>query len=317
MTELEQYYNKFNEDKRLSSRHGQVEFVTSMKYIHKYLDYVKARFSPANCQEDEMDNKEAENIDIESKEAECSDTKSKEAECSDAKSKEAVNRKSVNSQIKILDIGAATGGYSIPLANEGYDVTAVELVRHNLGILKKKCEKVKAYQGNAMKLSKFADETFDLTLLFGPMYHLHLKEEKEKALKEAARVTKKGGIILVAYIMNEYSVITYAFKEKNISEALKTGMLDENYHCTEIANPLYSFVRLEDIQSINDEVSKQIAIQRKQIISADGAANYIRPFLNALTEDDFKHFIEYHLATCERMDLMGAAGHTVDILERL
>ena len=38
MTELEKYYNKFNEEKRLLSRHGQVEFITSMKYIHKYLE---------------------------------------------------------------------------------------------------------------------------------------------------------------------------------------------------------------------------------------------------------------------------------------
>ena len=37
MTELEQYYNKFNEEKRLNSRHGQVEFITSMKYIHEYI----------------------------------------------------------------------------------------------------------------------------------------------------------------------------------------------------------------------------------------------------------------------------------------
>ena len=34
MTELEKYYNKFNEEKRLGSRHGQVEFTTSMKYIY-------------------------------------------------------------------------------------------------------------------------------------------------------------------------------------------------------------------------------------------------------------------------------------------
>ena len=34
MTELEEYYNKFNEEKRLNSRHGRVEFITSMKYIH-------------------------------------------------------------------------------------------------------------------------------------------------------------------------------------------------------------------------------------------------------------------------------------------
>ena len=41
MTELEEYYNKFNEEKRLNSRYGQVEFRTSMQYIHKYLDVVE------------------------------------------------------------------------------------------------------------------------------------------------------------------------------------------------------------------------------------------------------------------------------------
>ena len=36
--ELEKYYNKFCEEKRLTRRHGQVEFITSMKYIHEYLE---------------------------------------------------------------------------------------------------------------------------------------------------------------------------------------------------------------------------------------------------------------------------------------
>ena len=179
---MEEYYNKFNEEKRLNSRHGQVEFITSMKYIHKYLELLKQ------------------------------------------------NRKDEKGPLKILDVGAATGRYSIPLAEEGYQVTAVEPVKHNLGRLKQKSDKVQAYQGNALKLSRFEDETFDLTLLFGPLYHLHSKEDKLKALSEARRVTKTGGYILVAYIMNEYSVITYAFKEKHILENLEKGMLDENYH---------------------------------------------------------------------------------------
>ena len=262
MTELELYYNKFNEEKRLDSRHGKVEFVTSMKYIHKYL-------------------------------YEMEQTKPKE-------------------QIKILDVGAATGRYSVPLADEGYDVTAVELVKHNLARLKAKGSTVKAYQGNAMKLRRFEDNSFDLVLVFGPMYHLHEKEEKEKALSEAKRVVRPDGIILVAYIMNEYSVITYAFKEKHIKEAMEVGMLDESFHCTKKANDLYSFVRTEDIEELNQSVG----LERVQIVAADGAANYIRPFLNGLDEKEFEYFIEYHLSTCERADLLGASGHLVDILRK-
>jgi ubiquinone/menaquinone biosynthesis C-methylase UbiE len=62
---------------------------------------------------------------------------------------------------------------------------------------------VKAYQGNALNLKRFEANNFDMTLLFGPMYHLLNFEDKVKALSEAKRVTKPGGIILVAYCMNE------------------------------------------------------------------------------------------------------------------
>lgn len=252
--ELIAYYNKFNEDKRLLSRHGQVEFVTSMHYIKKCLEG--------------------------------------------------------REQAKILDIGAGTGRYSVALAEDGYDVTAVELVKSNLGVLKKKNSTVKAYQGNALKLKRFEDDSFDVTLLFGPMYHLHAFEDKCKALSEAKRVTKPGGNILVAYCMNEYSVLTYAFKEGHILESLKEGVLTEDYHCTERANRLYDVVRIEDI----DEINRAVGIQRQQIIAADGAADYMRPILNGMSEEQFQAFIAYHMATCERMDLMGASSHTVDIL---
>ena len=163
-----------------------------------------------------------------------------------------------------------------------------------------------------MKLKRFEDNSFDLVLVFGPMYHLHEKHEKLQALSEAKRVVKPGGKILVAYIMNEYSVITYAIKEKHIKEGVEKGMLDENFHCTKTANELYSFVRTEDIEELNQEVG----LKRLEIIAADGPANYIRPYLNALDEEEFQYFIQYHLATCERADLLGASGHLVDILQK-
>ena len=61
-------------------------------------------------------------------------------------------------------MGAGTGRYSVQLAGEGYDVTAVELVKYNLGILKSKKSSVKAYQGNALNLSRFEADQFDMVL---------------------------------------------------------------------------------------------------------------------------------------------------------
>ncbi|MBQ3602140.1 MAG: methyltransferase domain-containing protein [Lachnospiraceae bacterium] len=255
MTDLEKYYNKFNEEKRLNSRHGQVEFITSMKYIHDYLE--------------EME------------------------------------------EPKILDVGAGTGRYSVALAEEGYDVTAVELVKYNLGILKKKGSTVKAYQGNAMKLSRFPDNSFDLTLVFGPMYHLYTLEDKAKALSEAKRVTRTGGVILVAYCMNEYSVLTFGFKENNIKESIKNNRLSEDFHVLSEEKDLYDYVRIEDIDLVNSMVGQ---LERIKLITPDGPANYMRPILNAMDEETFRLFLQYHFSTCERQDILGASAHTLDIL---
>jgi ubiquinone/menaquinone biosynthesis C-methylase UbiE len=253
---LDKYYNKFCEEKRLTRRHGQVEYITSMKYIHEYLEN--------------------------------------------------------NENAKILDVGAGTGRYSVQLATEGYDVTAIELVKHNLGILKSKGSTVKAMQGTALNLSRFSENTFDMTLLFGPMYHLYKFEDKVKALQEAKRVTKVGGVILVAYCMNEYSVITYGFKENNIHECIENGKLTDDFHVLSEPIDLYDYVRIEDINKLD----KEVKLKRIKLIAADGPANYMRSVLNDMDEDTFQTFLNYHFATCERPELLGASAHTVDILKK-
>ncbi|MGG7056752.1 hypothetical protein ACQPUZ_00490 [Clostridium tertium] len=154
------------------------------------------------------------------------------------------------------------------------------------------------------------DNTFDITLVFGPMYHLYKFEDKVRALEEAKRVTKVDGKILVAYLMNEYSVITYGFKENNIKKCIEDGKLDENFHVISEPEDLYDYVRIEDINKINEAAG----VKRIKIISVDGPANYMRPILNAMDEETFKTFIDYHLSTCERQDLVGAGAHTLDIL---
>ena len=255
--ELEAYYNKFCEEKRLTRRHGNVEYITSMKYIHKYLETM-----PKNA--------------------------------------------------KILDVGAGTGRYSVALAEEGYDVTALELVKYNLGILKQKGSSVKAYQGTALNLKRFSDEQFDMTLVFGPMYHLYTLEDKQRALQEAARVTKKDGVILVAYCMNEYSIIVHGFKDNYIKECIEQGKVNAAFRVTPKPEDLYDYVRLEDIDAVNQSAN----VERIQIISADGPANYMRQTLNAMDDETYELFIQYHLSICERPELLGASAHTLDILRK-
>ena len=144
------------------------------------------------------------------------------------------------------------------------------------------------------------------------MYHLYTFEDKLKALNEAKRVTKTGGIILVAYLMNEYSVLTYCFKEGNIKRCLEEGKLDKDYNTISSPEDLYEYVRIEEIDKLKDAAG----LKREKIISADGPADYIRTILNEMDDETYERFIEYHLATCERYELLGASAHTVDILRK-
>lgn len=250
------YYNKFNEDKRLTRRHGIVEYTTAMKYIKYYL--------------------------------------------------------SKYNNPKILDVGAGTGKYSLALYDEGYDVTALELVKHNLMTLKSKNKAIKAVLGDARNLSGFNDKSFDMVLLFGPLYHLISKDDKIKALMEAKRVLKDDGVILISYYMNEYAVIKHGFIEGTIKNDIKNNLIDKDFHITPKEDDLYSMVRLEDI----DELNKTCNLKRIKIVSQDGASDYIRQAINKMDDETFELYIKYHLSICERKDLIGASSHVLDIVRK-
>ena len=254
MTELEKYYEKFDEDHRLKTRHGQVEFFVTMKNILSL------------------------------------------AELSQAK--------------KILDVGAATGAYSVPLSRQGFDVTAVELVPSNLQKLRAKHEKVKCWKGDARDLHFLDDATFDIVLMLGPLYHLHTEEDKLKALTEAARVAKKGGLIFCAYTMNEYAVTQYCFGQNKIKENFAAGQIDKSFKTVSRDGDLYSYVRLEDINALKEKSG----LERVKIFSPDGPADYMRRELNAMDQETFELFKNYAFEISERPELLGAGSHLVDVL---
>ncbi len=255
---LVDYYEKYDEDGRLLSRHGMVEYMTTMKYVEKYL----------------------------------------------------------RPGMRIMEIGAATGRYSHALARRGYRVDAVELLEHNIKIFQKntvKGEPVTITQGNATDLSDFEDGAYDITLLLGPMYHLFTEEDKRKALSEAVRVTKKGGVIFAAYCMGDAAVLTYGFIRGEIYNLIEKCKVDtETFAAFSQPWDIFALCRKEDI----DRLRSELPVKQLHFVASDGYANHMREALDKMDDRMYELYLKYHLAVCERQDMIGYSHHTLDIFRK-
>ena len=142
--------------------------------------------------------------------------------------------------------------------------------------------------------------------------HLHGEEKQLKALEEARRITKEGGVILVAYYMNDYCVVSYGFKDNHIKESLEKGKLNKDFVCTHNEDDLYEPVT---VSYINYLLSKT-KLERIKLVGVDGPTDYMRQVINAMDEDTFCLFKQYCLLISERQEMIGACSHTLDILKK-
>lgn len=254
------FYNNYDEDSRLTLKYGTVEFLTTMRYIEKYI-------RPEN---------------------------------------------------RVIEIGAGTGRYSHALARQGYTVDAVELVSHNIDVFRKNTmsnEDITITQGNALDLSSFPDNKYDITLLLGPLYHLYSNEDKRQALSEAIRVTKQGGIIFAAYVISDGCLLDEGFCHGNInvSEYIKNGLIDsETFAAKSKPKDLFELVRKEDI----DELMSVFPTIRLHYVATDGCSRLMREAIDKMDNDTFELYLKYHFATCEREDLAGITSHAIDIFKK-
>ena len=251
------YYAQYDEDGRLGrTRHGQLEYATTMAYIHRYT--VKGS--------------------------------------------------------RVLEIGAGTGRYSIALAKEGMDVTAVELAGSNLAVLRENSKRLKniaSYQGDATDLGRFADGSFDVTLSFGPMYHLFEADDVDRAIDEAIRVTKPGGVILFAFISvfaimyanyfygnwttGQQENFTADYKVRHFKEQLFTGYDVTEFEGLFRAKPV-EWLTTAGVDGLLEPIEK-------------------RPDFS-LSDEDLQALAKWYLAFSEKRELLGNTNHLLYICRK-
>jgi len=211
---------------------------------------------------------------------------------------------------RILEVGAGTGAYSINYAKEGYKVDAIELSLKHLNILKSKITNdmdINAIEGNALDLSMYEDNTFDMTLVLGPLYHLFTQEEKEKAIEEALRVTKKDGYIYIAYITSDSVFISYCLKKHHLLEADR--LCEENYKLKDIPEEIFSTFYVDEFNKLMSNYD----IEYITDVATDGLSYNLKEYVNDLSDEEFDIWFDYHLKNCERKDLQGYSTHMLYI----
>ncbi|MBE6910830.1 MAG: class I SAM-dependent methyltransferase [Ruminococcaceae bacterium] len=215
---------------------------------------------------------------------------------------------------RVLELGAGTGRYSTALAKEGMDVTAVELVESNFAILQENSrgiDNLSAVRGDATDLSRFADDSFDVTMVFGPMYHLYDADEVDRAIDEAIRVTKPGGVLLFAFI--SVFAIMYA---NYLSGNWRLGQ-EENftadYRVRHFKEQLFTGYDVTEFEKLFED-------RRVKWITTAGVDGLLEPIEKRpdfdILEEDFEAFVNWYMAFAEKRELLGNTNHLLYICRK-
>lgn len=122
---------------------------------------------------------------------------------------------------RIIDVGGGPGAHAAYLAERGYEVVLLDPVEKHVDLAKRRARASSAWTFEAMlgeaRQLPVEDESCDIVLLMGPMYHLFEAQDRELALQEARRVLRPGGRIL-AEVISRFAWVL---------DASMDGLLDE------------------------------------------------------------------------------------------
>lgn len=115
-------------------------------------------------------------------------------------------------KLNILDVGGGMGVYALPLARQGHRVTLIDPVPLHIKTAQRLSQKQKRHPLHSISLGdtrrlEFPKNEFDVVLILGPLYHLIKRRDRLQALREAHRVLKPGGLLVVAAVSRYASLM--------------------------------------------------------------------------------------------------------------
>lgn len=213
--------------------------------------------------------------------------------------------------MKILDLGAGTGEYSLYFVRKGFDVTAIELVEKHVMQIKEKVDsgmKIEVFQGNAMDISMIKEKEYDIVLCFGPLYHLTKVEDRMKCIAEVKRVCKDKGKMFFAFISNDMVITTETMLYEE--DFLKGN--NYNHDTFKVVDFPFVFHTVDQCRKLLIESDLKITSE----IATDGLSELLADKINNMDEEDYKQWLNYHYYCCEKPEFLGASNHLLFVAEK-
>ena len=116
-----------------------------------------------------------------------------------ARTQELILRHLPEHPLQVLDVGGGPGVYAGWLSDSGHRVRLIDPVSLHVEQARALHPGITAQEGDARSLDE-PDQSADVVLLLGPLYHLTEKSDRIQALREARRVLRDGGLLFAAGI---------------------------------------------------------------------------------------------------------------------
>ena len=227
---------------------------------------------------------------------------------------------------RILDNGAGPGKYAIEFAKLGYQVSLTDLTPISVELAEKKAiehgldhQSFECKVADARDLSIFSNDTFDASLMLGPMYHLQTEEDRDKAIAELFRVTKENGLVFVAF-MSRIKHLTTSILQPNawkpnhttegIVEFLETGVFN---HTDEGRFTGAYYFNIEDIEPYMEEHG----FENIKLIASGSIAGNMQTeqwdYWKSQGEDEYQRIIDMIIESADNPYILGASSHLLYI----
>lgn len=216
---------------------------------------------------------------------------------------------------KVLELGAGTGLYSFYYAGKGNPVIATDITPKHIEIIKQKLKEredaisLQAEVANAIDLSEYESEGFDVVLCLGPMYHLTDEHNRFKCIEESLRVLKKGGLLAVAYINKHFVLNSVMIRDKNflthnfIDKILNTGVIREGEDECFWTDAF--FTTPDSLESLVNKFDIEIIDH----IATDGLSPYLRNVIDEMNDEEYNAWLHYNMKSCREKSILGMSNH--------